>query len=162
MPLAVVLSLAGAVAGLRIEGAVRWLFAAALAGCLLAVLVVSGPGLVATWWSLRWWRCCPSAQHRCPPAVRQLIGTWLTAAFPVVAGVTGGDAARRAGADVAQPVRRTQSDGPLRQLHRPGYLTQGMPPPASGLSGGRLPGAFGDPVPGAAVGGALAAAGEGM
>lgn len=48
VPLAVVVSVAGAVADLRIDGALRWLFGGALAvGCLVAVLVVSGPGLVA-------------------------------------------------------------------------------------------------------------------
>lgn len=97
VPLAVAVSIAGAVADLRVEGTLRWLFGAALAvGCLLAVLGVSGPGLVAAMVQ--------------PPVAAVLaagggtlltgraagvsaavlaVGTRLTAAFPVVAGVTG-------------------------------------------------------------------------
>jgi hypothetical protein len=95
--LAVVASVVGAVADLRVEGALRWVFAAALAvGCLVAVLAVSGAGLVAAMVQ--------------PPVVAVLavgagtfftghaaggsatvlaVATRLTAAFPLVAGVTG-------------------------------------------------------------------------
>lgn len=49
MPVAAGISIAGAAADLRIEGAFRWVFAVAYAvGCLAAVLGVSGTGLVAT------------------------------------------------------------------------------------------------------------------
>jgi hypothetical protein len=98
VPIAVGASVAGAVADLRVEGALRWLFAAALAvGCLVAVLAVSGPGLVATMVE--------------PPVVAALaagtgtvltghtpggsaillaVATRLTGAFFLVAGVTAG------------------------------------------------------------------------
>ena len=97
VPLAVVASVAGAVADLRVEGALRWVFAGALAvGCLLAVLSVTGPGLVAAMVE-------PPVVAVLAVAVGTLLtghaaggsaillaaGTRLTALFPLVAGVTG-------------------------------------------------------------------------
>jgi hypothetical protein len=97
MPVAVGLSIAGAAADLRIEGAFRWVFAVAYAvGCLAAVLGVSGTGLVATMVE--------------PPVVAVLavgvgmvlsgdasggsaaalaVGAGVTVLFPLMAGVTG-------------------------------------------------------------------------
>lgn len=97
MPLAVTASVAGAATDLRVEGALRSVFAAVFAaGCLVAVLAVAGTGLVAAMVE--------------PPVVAVLavavgtlftggpgggsasmlaIATRLTAAFPIVAAVTG-------------------------------------------------------------------------
>lgn len=97
LPLAVVVSVAGAVADLRFEGTLRWVFGAALAlGCLLAVLGVSGPGLAAAMVEPPVVALLAAGAGTLlvgrgadGPATVLTIGTRLTTAFPVVAGVSG-------------------------------------------------------------------------
>jgi hypothetical protein len=94
---AVGISVAGAVADLRIEGALRWAFAVAYAvGCLAAVLGLSGAGLGAAMLEppvvavLAVGVATVATGHVSGgSAIALAIGARLTAVFPVMAGMTG-------------------------------------------------------------------------